>query len=461
MIVGRYIGNRNFYKKVLAVSVPIMIQNAITNFVSLLDNIMVGRLGTEQMSGVAIVNQLFFVCYLAMFGAIAGAGIFTAQYFGKNDDEGVRYTFRFKIMICTVIIALTIIILMLQGDNLISMYLKGNDDGGDIAATHSFGHIYMIYMLAGLPAMMLSQVYAGTLRECGKTFVPMVAGLVAVTVNLSFNYLLIYGKFGFPEMGVAGAALATVMSRYVEAVIVIIWTHYKSSINTYIIGMYRTFRIPKELVFNIIKKGTPLLVNETLWSVGMAVLMQCYSVRGLSVVAGLNICNTVVNIFYVVFFAMGDAVAIMVGQLLGAGKMDEARDTAGKLIAFGVTCAAVLAVVVFATSGIFPMFYNVDDNTRGLATGFIRIAAVFMPQIAFLHTSYFTIRSGGKTLITFLFDAVFLLVVSVPTAYVLSRYTAFGIYTIYVCVQLADSIKSIIAFILIKKGIWVNNIVNS
>lgn len=460
-IFGRYVGSRDFYRKVFIISVPIMIQNAITNFVSLLDNIMVGRLGTEQMSGVAIVNQLFFVCYLAMFGAISGAGIFTAQYFGRKDDDGVRYTFRFKLIICAIIIAVTCVIFVLAGDGLISMYLEGNDNGGDILATQDYGHTYMMIMMAGLPAMMLSQVYAGTLRECGKTFIPMLAGVVAVVVNLSFNYLLIYGKLGFPELGVGGAALATVLSRYVEAVIVIIWTHYRRGINSYIIGMYRSFSIPKPLAWSIIRKGTPLLVNETLWSMGIAILMQCYSIRGLSVVAGYNICNTVVNVFYVVFFAMGDAVAILVGQLLGAGKMKEAKDTAGKLIALGVACSVVLAVIVFCVSDYFPLMYNTDGNTGELAAGFIRIAAVFMPQNAFLHASYFTIRSGGKTIITFLFDSVFLFVVSVPVAYVLSRYTSVGIYGIYMCVQATDSLKSIIAYILLKKGIWLNNIVNN
>jgi len=459
-ILGKYIGDRTFYKKVFAVSIPIMIQNAITNFVSLLDNIMVGRLGTEEMSGVAIVNQLFFVYYLALFGAIAGAGIFTAQYFGNQDDEGVRYTFRFKLIICTVIIIATAATFLLAGDNLINMYLSGSDDGGDIIATHAYGHTYMLIMLAGLPAMMLSQVYSGTLRECGRTFVPMVAGLIAVFINLIFNYLLIYGALGFPEMGVGGAALATVISRWLEASIVIIWTHRNKRINTYIVGMYSSFRIPKDIVFRIIKKGTPLLLNETLWSMGMAALMQCYSVRGLSVVAGMNMCNTVVNVFYVVFFAMGDAVAILVGQLLGAGKMNEARDTARKLITLGVFSATVLAFVVFLTSGLFPLLYNVDNNTRELAAGFIIIAAIFMPQNAFLHASYFTIRSGGKTVVTFLFDSGFLFTVTLPVAYVLANFTSLGIFGVYFFVQLTEGIKSMVAYILIKKGVWVNNIIN-
>ena len=210
-ILSKYVGDKNFYRKVLLVAVPIMIQNAITNFVSLLDNIMVSRIGTEQFSGVAIVNQLFFVCYLCMFGAISGAGIFTAQYFGNNDNEGVKYTFRFKLIICSIIIVSTMLLFSFAGNELIDLYLRGKDDGSDVVAAGMYGREYMLVMLVGLLPMMLSQVYAGTLRECGKTLVPMIAGIVAVFVNLGLNYVLIYGQLGFPRLGVEGAALVTVI----------------------------------------------------------------------------------------------------------------------------------------------------------------------------------------------------------------------------------------------------------
>lgn len=458
-ILSKYVGDKNFYRKVLLVAVPIMIQNAITNFVSLLDNIMVSRIGTEQFSGVAIVNQLFFVCYLCMFGAISGAGIFTAQYFGNNDNEGVKYTFRFKLIICSIIIVSTMLLFSFAGNELIDLYLRGKDDGSDVVAAGMYGREYMLVMLVGLLPMMLSQVYAGTLRECGKTLVPMIAGIVAVFVNLGLNYVLIYGQLGFPRLGVEGAALATVISRFIEAFIVIVWTHWKKESHPYIIGMYKSLYIPKNLTVSIIKKGTPLLVNETLWAAGMAMLVQCYSIRGMNIVAGLNICNTIVNIFNVVFFAMGDAVAIFVGQLLGAGKMKEAKDTARKLIAFSVVCATTVAVIVYFTSGLFPVLFKPNAQTLEVATGLVIIAALFMPQVAFLHTAYFTIRSGGKTFITFLFDSVYLWVIEVPIAFVLSRYTDWSVFGIYIAVQLSDSIKCIIAYYLVKKGVWMNNIV--
>lgn len=456
----KFIGDKKFYAMVLGIAVPIMIQNGITNFVSMLDNIMVGQIGTEQMSGVAIVNQLIFVYNLCIFGGLSGAGIFTAQYFGQKDDEGVRHTFRYKIWMAVILTAGAIVLFLTGGERLIQFYLNGSSDGGNLMATLEYGKQYLWVMLFGLPPFMMVQVYVSTLRECGETVVPMKAGVTAVFVNLLFNYLLIYGKFGLPALGVVGAAAATVLSRYVEAAIVLIWTHSHKEKNSYIVGVYRTMKVPASLVKKYLIKGSPLLFNETMWASAMAMLIQCYSVRGLNVVAGMNIANTLNNVFNVVFIALGDSVAIIVGQLLGAGKMEEARDTDNKMIAFSIACCTVMAALMFLISPIFPRIYNTTPEARTLAMRFIMVQAVFMPQNAFLHAAYFTLRSGGKTLVTFFFDSVFVWCVSVPIAYVLSRYTDLYVVYILAMVQIGDWIKCIIGFILVKKGVWLQNIVS-
>lgn len=457
----KFIGDRKFYMMVLAVAVPIMIQNGITNFVSLLDNIMIGRIGTEQMSGASIVNQLIFVYNLCIFGGVSGAGIFTAQYFGQKDHEGVRQTFRYKFWMAVILTIGTILLFLTVGENLISMYLQGEGTTQQIADTLKYGKQYLDIMLLGLPPFMMVQIYSSTLRECGETVLPMKAGVVAICVNLLFNYLLIYGVFFFPRLGVRGAAIATVLSRYVEAAIVISWTHRHTEKNAFAKGLYSTLKVPANLTKKILVKGTPLLFNETLWASAMAMLTQCYSIRGLNVVASLNISNTINNVFNIVFIALGDSVAIIVGQLLGAGDMKKARDTDNKMIAFSVMCCTCVAMVMFVMAPLFPMLYNTNDEARELAKYLIMITAFFMPQNAFLHATYFTLRSGGKTIITFLFDSVFIWCVSVPIAFVLSRYTGIHVLVIYACVQLADLIKCVIGFVLVKKGVWLQNIVSS
>ena len=273
---------------VLAIAVPIMIQNGITNFVSLLDNIMIGQIGTEQMSGVAIVNQLLFVYNLCLFGGVSGAGIFTAQYFGQKNEEGVRQTVRFKIWMVFLITLITVILLLYAGDPLIAFYLQGDGTAKSAAATLRYGKEYLMIMLPGLVPFMLVQVYSSTLRECGQTILPMKAGVIAVFVNLILNYILIYGKLGAPALGVQGAAIATIISRFVECAVVLIHTHRHVQQNPFVKGLYSTLKVPAGLVAKIITKGMPLLLNETLWAAGMAMLTQCYSIRGLNVIAALK-----------------------------------------------------------------------------------------------------------------------------------------------------------------------------
>lgn len=455
----KLIGDRSFYKMVLGVAVPVMIQNGITNFVSLLDNIMVGRVGTEQMSGIAIVNQLLLVFNLAIFGAISGVGIFGAQFYGCRNHKGVQQAFRFKLYICAAFGLLGILVLARWGEPLILLYLNGENDVQALEATLEYGKQYLWVMLFGLLPFTLEEVYASTLRECGETRVPMAAGIAAVCVNLIFNYLLIFGKLGFPRLGVVGAAVATVISRYVQAAVVILWTHTHSGRMPFAAGVYREFGVPGTLMVKIVKKGTPLMCNEILWAAGMAVLTQCYSMRGLEAVAALNISSTISNLFSVVFMAMGSAISIIVGQLLGAGKMEEARDTDTKLIAFSVFSCLGLGGLLILLAPLFPMLYNTTDRVKELAAMLLRVAAGCMPLSAFMHASYFTLRTGGKTIITFLFDSVFLWCVSIPVAYVLSRFTGFPIVPLYLSCQLLDIIKCVIGFMLVKKGVWLNNLV--
>ncbi len=457
--VKRLIGTREFYKIVFAVAIPVMIQNGITNFVGFLDNVMVGQVGTDQMSGVAIANQLLFIFNLCIFGGLSGAGIFTAQFHGSGDDKGVRDTFRFKLITAAVICAAGFAILFLFGEKLIYLYLRGKEDVGDIAATAAYGLDYLKIMSLGLIPFALTQIYASTLRETGSTVLPMKASVVSVLTNFVLNYMLIFGRFGFPAYGVAGAAAATVISRFVELAVIAVSTHRHAEIHRFIRGVYRSLKIPGGLVKNIILRGMPLLINELLWSVGMAFLVQCYSSRGLSVVAALNISTTVSNFFNIVFQALGSAVAILVGQQLGAGEYGKAKDTAAKLIFFSVACCFAVGVLLAAAAPFIPLIYKTTDTVRSLATRFILISAVCMPIFAFAHCCYFTLRSGGKTLITFLFDCVHIWAIAIPFVYTLVHFTALNIVSVYLLGQLIDLVKCVFGFIMLKRGIWLQKIV--
>lgn len=455
----RMFGDRDFYAQVVAVVVPIIIQNTVSNVVSLLDNVMVGRVGTLQMSAVAIVNQLLFVFNLCIFGGLAGAGIFATQYAGAHDDKGVRDCFRVKWMIALSMLACALVVLIAFPKRLIGMYLAQETAQADAAVTLGFGMDYLTVMLWGLLPFGVSQVYASTLREVGETRLPMFASVAAILVNLVFNYFLIFGKCGFPELGVTGAAIATVLSRYVETAVIMVYTHMKSHHFGFIRGAYRSLRVPKPLMISILRRGTPLLVNEFLWSSGMAVLLQCYSVRGLDVVAACNIATTVSNLFKVVFLSMGNAVAIMVGQALGANDIERAKNCTWRLMTLSVGSNLIMATLLALFAPAIPNIYNTEPHVRQIATQLIYVVAVMMPAYSFSHCCYFTLRSGGKTIITFLFDSVFTWCVNVPAAWLLAYKTGLGIVPLYFGVQALEMVKVVVGFVLVKKGVWIHNIV--
>ena len=455
------IGDKQFYKMVLGLALPIMIQNGISNFVNLLDNLMIGQVGTNALSGVAIANQLIFVYYLLTFGASAGIGIFTAQYHGTKDTEGVRYTLRTKIVVNIIISAITALVFALFGGEMVKLFLEGEGTPEDIRNTLIIGRSYLYIIIISFLPISFTQTYASTLRETGQTKVPMYASFAAVLINLVGNYILIYGHFGLPALGADGAAIATVISRFIEASILIIYTHTHKEKNPFIEGAYKTLAVPGHLLKKYLVKSMPLMMNEGLWSLGVTILNQCYSYKSYEAVASINIEVTLYNLLGVAFLAMGDAVGILVGQILGKGDIEKAKDYAVKLTAFTVFCGVLFGFMMGLISPYFPLFYNTTDTIRNMATCFILINAMFMPVQSYLHASYFIIRSGGRTGITMIFDSCFMLMVSVPIAYYISRYTNIDIIIMMIAVLSVDLIKCIIGGAMVGAGIWARNIVKN
>ncbi|MCR5155950.1 MAG: MATE family efflux transporter [Butyrivibrio sp.] len=454
-------GDTAFYRRVAMVVVPMIVQNTLSNIVGLLDNVMVGQVGTLPMSAVAIVNQLLFIFYLCIWGSLAGAGIFSTQFFGKGDMDGVRYSIRFKLITAVVILTAALLILFNLGPDLISLYIAKETSPADAAATMGYAVSYLNIMLVGLIGFSITQVYASAMRESGKTTLPMIASMVAMLVNFVFNALLIFGLFFFPKMGVLGAAIATVISRFTELLIVIVGAHKSGSKYKFFKGLYHGFRIPVNLIWPILSRSLPLLMNEFLWSLGQATLMQAYSLRGIAVIAAMNISGTISQIFNEVFLSLGNSAGIVVGQELGADRLVNARRTAWRMAALSVGSTFVMGGLLAIAAPLIPRIYNIEPDIKKLATEFILVVACMMPIHAFANVSYFTMRSGGKTAITFLFDSCYAWVISVPTAYMLSRFTTLPAINVFIIVNLVEIGKDIIGFCLVRSGVWVRNIVKS
>lgn len=458
---GKWFGNRHFYRGVLAVMIPILIQNGVTNFVNLLDNIMVGQLSTESMSGVSIVNQFVLVFYLAVFGGMAGPGIYTAQFHGSRNEDGVRRSFVLKLYIAVAACGLGILAFSLFGPNFIRLFLHEGSQEGDLELTLAEGMRYLRVSLFGFLPYALSNAIASTLRETGHPVLPMVSGIAAVVTNFALNGVLIFGLLGVPAMGVEGAAIATVVSRFVELAVLLIWSLAHKAVCPFIRLNLPALRIGGALAGQMLLKSVPLILNEVLWSLAMTMRNQCLSTRGLDVVAAQNIESTLVNLFNVIFLSVGSSVAILVGNQLGAGKVEQAKDTARKLIVFSILCAAGAAALLALSAPLFPRIYQTSGAVRGLATYMLFVQAVFLPVDAVANSTYFTLRSGGKVFWTIVADSGFMWAIVMPVCLILAYGTNLDIHWLFPLCMGLSVFKAGLGLLLLRLVPWARTLVRT
>ena len=478
----KLIGDKAFYRSVLVILLPLVVQQGITSAVNLLDNLMVGSLGTEPYVAVGVVNQILMVFNLTVFGGLSGVSIFGSQFAGKGDESGMRQSFRTKIYFGMIVIVLGVGVLMAFGETFISIFMKGEMNSPAnadvpleeliqrVAKATEEGKKYLSVMLWGLPPFVIAQSYAGSMREMGRTMATMVASVIAILTNLVLNFLFIYGTremtlFGATftmwgaDLGVSGAALATIISRYVEMAVVVIYAHLHQERYVFLKGAYRSGYVSGALLRRVVITGSPLLLNEVLWSLGMTFINQCYSHRGMDALAAITVTGTAWNLFCIIMFAMGNAVSIMVGQHLGRGDKQGAREVDTKLLFITVVSHLILGGVLALMAGVIPDWFDLTPVAQDIARETLVIAGISLPIHAFLHATYFTIRSGGKTMVTFLFDSVYTWCVPAVLAYCLSHLTQANVVTMYLCIQMIDIVKLVIGLFMLRSDFWANNIV--
>jgi len=249
------------------------------------------------------------------------------------------------------------------------------------------------------------------------------------------------------------------VARFVELAILVVWGHTHKEKCPYLVGAYRSLYIPGALFAQIMIKGLPLMANEFFWAISITLRNQSYSTCGLEVVAAQNIAVTIINLFSVVYLSLGSSIAIVVGNQLGAGEIEQARDTDRKMIAFSVSCAAGIGLLLIALAQVFPLIYKAPEDVRSLATFMIVVSGCALPFFSYAHAAYFTLRSGGRVGITFLFDSVYMWGVFIPTVVVLANFTSITIYWLYIAGTLAEMMKCIFGFVFLRKINWARRLV--
>ncbi len=457
-MLKKLIGTKAFYREVLGIVLPIMIQQGITTFVGLLDNIMVGQLNENAIAGVAIANQIMFIVLICFIGGLAGPGIFVAQYFGAKDEEALKQAFRAKVILATFVTIIAMAILLIFKEPMITVFAK--NDPGSVGAFNPevirYGVQYLTIMAFSLPVLAIIQLYASTFREIRETSVPMMAGIISVVINFVFNYLLIFGKLGLPALEVEGAAIATVIARVVEASI-LLYIAYRNRM-IFAQGIFTHFHIEAKRFKLMVKKTMPLLTNELLWSSSILVIMLAYAQRGTSVYAAFAISSAVSNLFFIVFGALATGISVMVGNELGANQIELAKENAFKLLFLTIVVCLSFGAILAIIAPFAPYLYNVTDGVRTMATQFMWVVASLMWVFAFNAGIFFVLRAGGMVILTFLFDATFAWVITVPLAVVLSIYTDLPILLVYALVEGVSIIKGIIGMQFVKSGKWARNL---
>ena len=448
----KYIGNWEFYRRYLLLAIPMILQNAITNLVSFLDNIMVGQLGTEQMSGVAIVNQLIFVYNLAIFGAVSAASIFGAQYFGKGNHKGHMYSFRFKLYATLLVTGGAILLFLTKGSALISLYLTDTVGNGATDVALKYGQEYLAIMMVGMIPFAVNQSYATNIKETGQTFIPMLASFVAVGTNALLDYLMIFGIGPFPKMGVQGAALATVISQFVSAV----WVLRFLTGPRALFGLSRPdMKLDPELDKKIVVLGFASFMMSVTNSVTQVACNAVLSAVGGDIYVGvMTVVNSIREVTQMPCTGVTHGSQPVIGYNYGAGQYARTRRCILTMTAltFGISLATWLLILALPAQlmGLFTTDQAlISAGVPALHTFFF---GYFMMTFQFCGQS--TYVALGRSKYAIFFSTLRKLVIVTPLTFILPQVAGLGVMGVFLAEPISNFIGGIACYATMLATAW-------
>lgn len=449
----KYFGDFKFILLVLSIAVPIMLQNLIQTSVNLIDSLMVGQLGDAAIGGVAAVNRYFLILNGGMFGLTSAVAIFIAQFYGAKNETKLRESFRFSIIASYVVILPFFIVAFLFPEEILSFFTK------DIALIEA-GVEYLKFACYTFLPIGISMSISGAMRCIGETKIPLVASVISVFFNTFLNYCLIFGNFGMPNLGVAGAAVATLIARLVEMFILLFVLKFTEF--PFKTRIQDLFEIDSSLVKQISLKAAPLAMNEILWSAGNAMMLKFYGTRGGSVLSGNAICGTFTDIFYTLFSGMSVATTIMVSQPLGANQLEKAKENGYRMVGVASMLAFCLSCLMVTTIWIVPMLYaSASNEVLNIAKSMIIIQAICFPIYTLNIQAFNVLRAGGDAKSTLILDSGFMWMFTIPMLALLAYFTDIHIYLLFAFGRGSELVKLVLSFILLKKEKWVVNLTNN
>ena len=447
-------GTRYFYTRALSIALPVMAQLLVQSFVSLIDNFMVAGLGDIKMAGVNTAGMIIFVFIILVNTLCSAGGIFMSQFRGAKDSEGMQQSLRFKLLLTgTAGLAFTIIGLIAPR-GLFRLILTVNTDAEPIidqAVRYSRAVAF-----SGIP-MVFSQSLASSLREIEIVRPPLVISVVATLVNTFFNWVFIFGNLGAPRLEVEGAGIATVIARATELILFIAYVIVKKP--PFLFNIFKLFNIKLRLFGTIIKKSTMILYSELTWALAETVSFTLYNTRGgAEVVSGMSAGFAIANLFFICFSGIVTASSVILGQELGAGKLQEAKRYKNWILSGSVLFGFIFMAAGFCTVCLIPfVFKNLSGDSQAIARGLIITAAAYLPLWAYLNAQYAISRTGGDTTMGVICDTV-ANILFVGGIFLLVRFTVLGPVVMYAIVKTSDVVKAVIAHFWLKKERWLVNL---
>ncbi|MGP1455682.1 MAG: MATE family efflux transporter [Treponema sp.] len=449
-----YFGTASFYKRALAIAVPVMAQLLIQNFVSLIDNFMVAGLGDIKMAGVNTAGMIIFPFLILVNSVCSAGGIFMSQFNGAKDREGMQQSLRFKLLVTGIAGILFTIIGLIAPRGLFAIMLTVNKDAEliiDQAVRYAHAVAFSWVLLV------FSQSIASSLREIEIVRPPLVISIIATLVNTFFNWIFIYGNLGAPRLEVEGAGIATVIARLVELVLFIGYLTVKKP--PFLFNILKLFKIKIRLFALIIRKSAMILYSELAWAVSETVSTALYNTRGgAEVVSGMAAGFAVANLFFICFSGIVTASSVVLGQELGAGKLNEAKQYKNWILSGSTVFGVIFMFIGFFTVLLIPfVFKNLSTHSQAIARGLIITAAVYLPLWAYLNGQYAISRTGGDTTMGVICDTV-ANILFVGGMFLLVGFTALGPVAMYAIVKISDFAKAGIAYFWLKKERWLVNL---
>lgn len=454
-IRDRFFGSGKFYINALSIAVPIMLQQLIQSMVSLVDNFMVSGLGDIAMSGVNVAGQVMFIFMVYVNTICTAGGIFMTQYFGAKDKKGMGQAFRFKLIMGLAAAIPYYLVCRVYPRQILSLMVIGNTRADAIldAAVSYIGICFYMGV-----QMTISVVIASSLRDLGKVNIPLVITVVATLINTCLNWVLIYGHFGIPAMGVNGAAYATVIARSFELIaFLVVYVKLKPD---FMVKLTDFLRIDGRLFGRMAKKGALVLFCEMVWVLSETVTTAIYNGRGgADVVSGMASGFAIANLFFVAFSGIYSATGVIIGKTLGTGKLEEARLQKRWLLSGAAILGLFMTIIGFGTTLIVPVvFGRLSDSAVGICRNMVILLAFFMPVWVIMNAQQAIARAGGDTAMGMYTDAFITILVMLPMLFILARYTNVGPVTMYLGVKLLDLVKVVIFHFWLRRERWLKNL---